>query len=1054
MSVNGLSNTSFPLTLSGLTLTDDLSSTYIPYANASNAINLNNQAVSNVASLAVVGTVSGASVTASGTVSGATLTSSGAINGSSLAITNHATSNSLTVGTTTFVVSKIFSYVFSGTFIVYVTNMPSYWSVGDQIQVTGIASFSPSFNRVYTINAFNGTTGFYTTFVNIPGVPGYYETSSGSCYRASGVVGQVFSDSVYNVNNASTNTLTVRTSASIANLTATGTNSISNLTCTGNNAISNLTATGTNVISNLTTTGTLNASIVTASTSVGTPIGNITTANCTTVNTSTVVATGAVSGATVSATGAVSGATVTTTGTITSGGAVICNNTTAIGYWLPINGTTSIYMTDTSANVATPATTFSRYFATGGNVYQDFYGTFYWRGSTTLNSGNVVQRMSLSTTALNVSVGTAITGTFDVTGNTTVIGTVGITGATGVTGNVSILGTFGVTGVQSLKAGAFGSSGDYTVSTTDILGSTVFDGGNVVNIQCQASNYGRNILYMTGRAEGSPLNDAFSFFAPRNAISFRTQATLNSGYTNRYTIQNFADQLGIMCAGKASVPITKWGNDGTMTHTDNMDIGGILSLTKTNDGVLRFANTASIYAKNSGGTYETFLWPRFSDNIMYLNYGSAGFHIRNNASATTMFMNNSNQVGIGHSTPICTLDVFGGRANIWTGTRFAVPNNYMSAGSLTIGSITQTYGGTNNWSANTAGLMMETNMDTEICCHHSGNSVNSLLYYEGNSRRIFIGAGMGWGENPQVNEGTIYAVSNITTSLRSTYGQLVVGQGYGNNSIIHRHDGNTYYMLISNGAYDSTWNGLRPFYIDIASGQLNSNNTQYFRGGCIVERNTRSGSHGDAALYVSADTGDSIIECRHSNGSQGVGIRYNGIFATGYNANQDLNIYARGNGALALRGSNVQLPEITAQSVYTGAILQLSNSNDLKYGQLTSARWIVRGSWGGGVSIGSFDKGSTSSTVVITGDASYYVSSAGNTEIVIRFYNTRTGVYYYMNYLQFTNVTSNHTNLPFTNLAAYNNFPYGYYNIYAYLQSGNWITDGNDYINLLVMVHP
>jgi hypothetical protein len=75
--------------------------------------------------------------------------------------------------------------------------------------------------------------------------------------------------------------------------------------------------------------------------------------------------------------------------------------------------------------------------------------------------------------------------------------------------------------------------------------------------------------------------------------------------------------------------------------------------------ILGVDNTATFVARNSGGTYEPFLWPRWSDNIMYMNYGSGGMHIRNNASATTMFMTNSNLVGIGTTTVTERLDVAG-----------------------------------------------------------------------------------------------------------------------------------------------------------------------------------------------------------------------------------------------------------------------------------------------------------------------------------------------------------------------------------------------------------
>jgi hypothetical protein len=84
------------------------------------------------------------------------------------------------------------------------------------------------------------------------------------------------------------------------------------------------------------------------------------------------------------------------------------------------------------------------------------------------------------------------------------------------------------------------------------------------------------------------------------------------------------------------------------------------TLVSTASTVLQVNNQAIFQAKNSAGTYETFLWPRWSDNIMYLNYGSGGFNIRNNSSVSTVFMTNDNKVGIGTTSPVSKLEISGG----------------------------------------------------------------------------------------------------------------------------------------------------------------------------------------------------------------------------------------------------------------------------------------------------------------------------------------------------------------------------------------------------------
>jgi len=101
----------------------------------------------------------------------------------------------------------------------------------------------------------------------------------------------------------------------------------------------------------------------------------------------------------------------------------------------------------------------------------------------------------------------------------------------------------------------------------------------------------------------------------------------------------------------------------SMTDADNgkLIVEGLVGIGTTSPAYkFTIAGTGSIFgvdnqtvflAKNSAGTYENYLWPRWSDNITYLNYGSGGFNIRNNASTSTMFLTNAGNVGIGTTDP-------------------------------------------------------------------------------------------------------------------------------------------------------------------------------------------------------------------------------------------------------------------------------------------------------------------------------------------------------------------------------------------------------------------
>jgi hypothetical protein len=81
---------------------------------------------------------------------------------------------------------------------------------------------------------------------------------------------------------------------------------------------------------------------------------------------------------------------------------------------------------------------------------------------------------------------------------------------------------------------------------------------------------------------------------------------------------------------------------------------------------------------------------------------------------------------------------------IHNGSPYAVINNFMSPGSLTIGGVNADYGSATNWSSSTAGLMMECANYTEICVHDSGTRVASLIYYDGVYNNINIGRNKGW----------------------------------------------------------------------------------------------------------------------------------------------------------------------------------------------------------------------------------------------------------------------------------------------------------------------
>ena len=525
LSIDGLITNDYDiLTVNGVGL--------VPYTGASQAVNLNNKAVSNLATLSV----------------------NGATSSDTLTVTNNTSTGSLTSIPTTFPVANI--YINSSTDIyVVMIPYPTSFIVGATVQIYNFNTL-PAFNRTYVITSVNlGSSIFYANYTSGLTVGDRYYTSTASAFITNGSTGSV-----------SCMSLSSQISASLANLTATGTNAISNLTTTGTLATSGATIAGTSFLEfGFGTSGKqANAGkiayelfeagylgIVGAGTSIGSRNVKI------------------YDNATIAGTLNVIGIPTVPTPATSDNSTQIATTAFVNNFAIPISGTcTGVNTTLRLFNALTTAV-FRITSPSGTNIFQVYYTS----GVPEVICSSLQVASSGEFRALgNCNLGTTTCGSLTASSN------VGITGSLGVTGNTSLLGTFTQTGQQTFNLGAYGSSGDYIVPPTNFYGSTVYDGFNGVNIQNQASQYGRNILYMTGRYEAS--NDAWAFTNPRNAIIFRTQANLNATPTWRYTIQNFFQELGILCAGKSNVPITKWSNDGTMTHTDNMTVGGLLTATK------------------------------------------------------------------------------------------------------------------------------------------------------------------------------------------------------------------------------------------------------------------------------------------------------------------------------------------------------------------------------------------------------------------------------------------------------------------------------------------
>ena len=175
------------------------------------------------------------------------------------------------------------------------------------------------------------------------------------------------------------------------------------------------------------------------------------------------------------------------------------------------------------------------------------------------------------------------------------------------------------------------------------------------------------------------------------------------------------------------------------------------------------ANSASVAISASfpftSGTFTGAFTPNVNPSFL----GQVFLLFQGTANKTFSWTGFSYEVGSQKTTGAFEVN---GIANINGGTQFAVANNYMATGSLTIGDNTRNYGGgTTTWNSNTAGLMMECLDNTEIAVHDAGLRVASLMYYDGPNNIIRLGRDMGWGVSNVATAGSLTVATDFTVNV-------------------------------------------------------------------------------------------------------------------------------------------------------------------------------------------------------------------------------------------------------------------------------------------------
>lgn len=200
------------------------------------------------------------------------------------------------------------------------------------------------------------------------------------------------------------------------------------------------------------------------------------------------------------------------------------------------------------------------------------------------------------------------------------------------------------------------------------------------------------------------------------------------------------------------------------------------------------------------GNYKNNLFITSSRDIIFNTFG------RGTSATPDMMITSNGNVGINVVSPNCKLDVRG-IVNITNTNPYAVPNNKMQSGSLTIGDCSLDYGNEiytvgGGWTGNnTAGLLLECSTSTEIVVHDSGNRLTSLMaYYGGITNTLEIGRNMGGGwDKPLIQ---LQNHTQISGNL-SVNGRITTNQFY--TTTVNQIITNTISIAPTSTAYNGYW---------------------------------------------------------------------------------------------------------------------------------------------------------------------------------------------------------------------------------------------------------
>jgi hypothetical protein len=379
-------------------------------------------------------------------------------------------------------------------------------------------------------------------------------------------------------------------------------------------------------------------------------------------------------------------------------------------------------------------------------------------------------------------------------------------------------------------------------------------------------------------------------------------------------------------------------------------------------------------------------------------------------------------------------------------------NDTLSMNPASAGILCNTYKNISNATLQIQGFWSGANSGIRFDANSTNNSAAPALYANINSG----GTTFYNGNTTQQERLTIIndrvKVSFVELAVSSqTYGQVRMissETGYGT---FWRNDNADFYLLITaNGDPYGVWNSLRPFYINLASGRLYSNQGQSFRGATDTDTITFSSSGRGLTTADGATYGNVSLFGTGISGWTGydLGKRWTLMYSgdeVGFHDRNSTWQWRCINNTYYLTCPTIVYQQTPQQTYQPYQVLIGSNGNPLQWGVIYSAYYQNNTvAWGSGVLVSTFTKASATSVLRCSGAVSYYVAGGGMYQTTVNFYNFDINVAYIVTLNQFTNNASNHVSFPI--MAQRTGLPTGSYGIYV---GCNGITDGNDHVYLL-----